>query len=168
MPQSRAHEQGDLQTALCQAFARGEIGDVIAVRKWQVTYSSTRCVIDSVSSRQPAKNVPLYCLKRYPAVSELDKLNVPRETIFHRPRPRYGPSDQEGAARTGRADGGDHYDEGGIKGESRRRQSRLFPEALEEKKKASCRVFSANRQLAQKTKVGGAESRHLRLLRPCT
>ena len=46
-----------------------KIGDVIAVRKMQVT------------SRQPAKNVPLYCLNVTPQ-EELDKLNVPRETIF--------------------------------------------------------------------------------------
>ena len=34
-----------------------------------------------VSSRQPAKNVPLYCLDITPQ-EELAKLNVPRETIF--------------------------------------------------------------------------------------
>ena len=54
-------------------------GDVIAVRKMQVTYSYK--VLDLVSSRQPAKNVPLYCLNVTPQ-EELDKLNVPRETIF--------------------------------------------------------------------------------------
>ena len=53
--------------------------DVIAVRKMQVTYSYK--VLDLVSSRQPAKNVPLYCLNVTPQ-EELDKLNVPRETIF--------------------------------------------------------------------------------------
>lgn len=56
-----------------------KIGDVIAVRKMQVTYSYK--VLDLVSSRQPAKNVPLYCLNVTPQ-EELDKLNVPRETIF--------------------------------------------------------------------------------------
>ena len=81
-----------------------KIGDVIAVRKMQVTYSYK--VLDLVSSRQPAKNVPLYCL------------NVPR--------PRYGPSDQEGAARTGRADGGDLLRRGGIKGESRQERNPVF------------------------------------------
>ena len=49
------------------------------VRKMQVTYSYK--VLDLVSSRQPAKNVPLYCLNVTPQ-EELDKLNVPRETIF--------------------------------------------------------------------------------------
>ena len=56
-----------------------KIGDVIAVRKQQVTYSYK--VLDLVSSRQPAKNVPAYCLDITPQ-EELDKLNVPRETIF--------------------------------------------------------------------------------------
>lgn len=56
-----------------------KLGDVIAVRKQQVTYSYK--VLDLVSSRQPAKNVLLYCLDITPQ-EELAKLNVPRETIF--------------------------------------------------------------------------------------
>ena len=32
-------------------------------------------------TRQPAKNVPLYCLNITPQ-EELDKLSIPRETIF--------------------------------------------------------------------------------------
>lgn len=56
-----------------------KIGDRITVRKQQVTYSYE--VVDLVSSRQPAKNVPLYCRDTTPQ-EELDKLNVPRETIF--------------------------------------------------------------------------------------
>lgn len=56
-----------------------KLGDVIAVRKQQVTYSYK--VLDLVSSRQPAKNVPLYCLDITPQ-EELAKLNMPRETIF--------------------------------------------------------------------------------------
>lgn len=56
-----------------------KLGDVIAVRKQQVTYSYK--VLDLVSSRQPVKNVPLYCLDITPQ-EELAKLNVPRETIF--------------------------------------------------------------------------------------
>lgn len=56
-----------------------KLGDVIAVRKQQVSYSYK--VLDLVSSRQPAKNVPLYCLDITPQ-EELAKLNVPRETIF--------------------------------------------------------------------------------------
>ena len=56
-----------------------KIGDRIEVRRQQVTY--TYKVVDLVSSRQPAKNVPDYCLNITPQ-EELDKLNVPRETIF--------------------------------------------------------------------------------------
>ena len=69
-----------------------KIGDVIAVRKMQVTYSYK--VLDLVSSRQPAKNVPAYCLNITPQ-EELDKLNGPRD----------GTSDQEGATRTRHPDG---------------------------------------------------------------
>ena len=56
-----------------------KVGDMISVRKERVTYSYK--VLDLVSSRQPAKNVPMYCLNCTPQ-EELDKLNVPRETIF--------------------------------------------------------------------------------------
>lgn len=56
-----------------------KIGDRISVRRQAVTYSYK--VLDLVSSRQPAKNVPAYCLDITPQ-EELDKLNVPRETIF--------------------------------------------------------------------------------------
>jgi len=56
-----------------------KIGDRIEVRKTRVTYSYR--VLDLVSSRQPAKNVPAYCLDVTPQ-EELDKLAVPRETIF--------------------------------------------------------------------------------------
>ena len=52
---------------------------MIAVRRERVNYSYK--VLDLVSSRQPAKNVPLYCLNCTPQ-EELDKLNVPHETIF--------------------------------------------------------------------------------------
>lgn len=54
-------------------------GDVISVKKLPVTY--TYRVVELVSSRQPAKNVPLYCENITPQ-TELDKLIVPRETIF--------------------------------------------------------------------------------------
>ena len=52
---------------------------MLAVRRERVNYSYK--VLDLVSSRQPAKNVPLYCLNCTPQ-EELDKLNPPRETIF--------------------------------------------------------------------------------------
>ncbi len=54
-------------------------GDEISVRKQQVVYSYE--VLEPVSSRQPAKNVPAYCRNTTPQ-EELDKLNVPRETVF--------------------------------------------------------------------------------------
>ena len=56
-----------------------KIGDRITVRRERVTYSYK--VLELVSSRQPAKNVPTYCLNCTPQ-EELDKLNVPHETIF--------------------------------------------------------------------------------------
>ena len=56
-----------------------KVGDSISVRRERVTYSYK--VLELVSSRQPAKNVPLYCLNTTPQ-EELDKLNVPHETIF--------------------------------------------------------------------------------------
>ncbi len=56
-----------------------KIGDIIAVRRQAVTYQYK--VLDLVSSRQGAKNVPQYCLDITPQ-EELDKLNTPRETIF--------------------------------------------------------------------------------------
>ena len=56
-----------------------KVGDMISVRRERITYSYK--VLDLVSSRQPAKNVPMYCLNCTPQ-EELDKLNVPHETIF--------------------------------------------------------------------------------------
>ena len=56
-----------------------KVGDMISVRREHVHYSYK--VLDLVSSRQPAKNVPMYCLNCTPQ-EELDKLNVPHETIF--------------------------------------------------------------------------------------
>lgn len=56
-----------------------KIGDMVSVRRERVTYSYK--VLDLVSSRQPAKNVPQYCLNCTPQ-EELDKLIVPHETIF--------------------------------------------------------------------------------------
>lgn len=54
-------------------------GDVIAVKKQPVTYQYK--VLELVSSRQGAKNVPQYCLNITPQ-KELDKLTIPRETVF--------------------------------------------------------------------------------------
>ena len=65
--------------AYAKPSREGKVGDRIEVKRQQVTYSYK--VLDLVSSRQPAKNVPDYCLNTTPQ-EELDKLNVPRETIF--------------------------------------------------------------------------------------
>ena len=54
-------------------------GDVISVKKMPVTYQYK--VLELVSSRQGAKNVPQYCLNITPQ-EELDKLTIPRETVF--------------------------------------------------------------------------------------
>ena len=80
-----------------------KIGDRISVRRQAVTYSYK--VLDLVSSRQPAKNVPAYCLDITPQ-EELDKLNVPRETIFVFRDRGAGRPHEEGAPRAGRPDGG--------------------------------------------------------------
>ncbi len=55
------------------------VGDVVAVRRTLMT--NTYKVVDLVSSRQPAKNVPLYCTDLTPE-GEVQKLHIPRETIF--------------------------------------------------------------------------------------
>ena len=54
-------------------------GDVVSVRRLPVTYSFK--VLGMVSNRQPAKDVALYAENVTPQ-EELDKLHVPRETVF--------------------------------------------------------------------------------------
>ncbi|MCD8072303.1 MAG: RNA-binding S4 domain-containing protein [Alistipes sp.] len=54
-------------------------GDEVSFRKGPVTY--TYRVLEPVSNRQPAKNVATYAENITPQ-EEIDKLNVPRETIF--------------------------------------------------------------------------------------
>ena len=56
-----------------------KIGDIIAVKRMPAVFEYK--VVELVSSRQPAKNVPMYCLNITPQ-SELDKLTAPRETVF--------------------------------------------------------------------------------------
>ena len=80
------------------------IGDRIAVKRMPVTYLFE--VVGYVSSRQPAKNVPDYCRNITPQ-SELDKLNIPRETIFVFRDRGTGRPTKKGAARTGQPHGGD-------------------------------------------------------------
>lgn len=54
-------------------------GDEVGFRKGVVTY--TYRVIEPIGNRQPAKDVPRYAENVTPP-EELNKLNVPRETIF--------------------------------------------------------------------------------------
>ncbi|MBP3483442.1 MAG: RNA-binding S4 domain-containing protein [Alistipes sp.] len=63
----------------CKPSREVKIGDEITVRRMPVVYSYK--VLDYVSSRQPAKNVPQFCLNTTPQ-EELDKLVAPRETVF--------------------------------------------------------------------------------------
>ncbi len=65
--------------AYCKPSREVKIGDKITIKATLLTY--TYEVVDLVSNRQPAKNVALY-LRNITPQSELDKLNVPRETIF--------------------------------------------------------------------------------------
>ena len=82
------------------------IGDRIAVKRMPVTYLFE--VVGYVSSRQPAKNVPDYCRNITPQ-SELDKLNIPRETVFVFRDRGTGRPTKKGAARTGQPYGGDIF-----------------------------------------------------------
>ena len=65
--------------SVCKPSREVRIGDIIEVKRMPVTYSYR--VVDYVSSRQPAKNVPQFCVNITPQ-EELDKLSAPRETIF--------------------------------------------------------------------------------------
>ena len=60
---------------------RSDAADAIRQNRVTVNNAYAKPSRDLVSSRQPAKNVPLYCLNCTPQ-EELDKLNVPHETIF--------------------------------------------------------------------------------------
>ena len=65
--------------AYCKPSREVKIGDRITIKRMPVLYQYK--VVELVSSRQPAKNVPLYCLNITPE-EELQKLSAPRETIF--------------------------------------------------------------------------------------
>ena len=54
-------------------------GSMLPTKRMPVVYQYK--VLNLVTSRQPAKNVPAYCLNITPQ-EELDKLDAPRETIF--------------------------------------------------------------------------------------
>lgn len=68
-----------INDSYCKPSREVKPGDIISVKKTPVTYCFR--VIDLVSDRQPAKNVPLFTENITPE-SELLKLNTPKETIF--------------------------------------------------------------------------------------
>lgn len=63
----------------CKPSREVRIGDEITVKRMPVVYRYK--VVGYVSSRQPARNVPMYCLNITPQ-EELDKLSAPHETVF--------------------------------------------------------------------------------------
>lgn len=63
----------------CKPSREVKIGDEISVKRMPVVYRYK--VVGLVSSRQPAKNVPDYCVNITPE-DELVKLSAPRETVF--------------------------------------------------------------------------------------
>ena len=65
--------------AYAKPSREAKVGDRIEVKKTMITYSYL--ITELVANRQPAKNVAQYCQNITPQ-SELDKLNIPRETIF--------------------------------------------------------------------------------------
>ena len=65
--------------AYAKPSREAKIGDRVEVKRVMITY--TYLITELVANRQPAKNVPQYCQNITPQ-SELDKLNIPRETIF--------------------------------------------------------------------------------------
>lgn len=56
-----------------------KVGDTVTVKRMPVVYSFR--VLNLVSSRQPAKNVPDYAENITPQ-EELDKLHIPKLTLF--------------------------------------------------------------------------------------
>lgn len=65
--------------AYAKPSREAKIGDRVEVKRAMITY--TYLITELVANRQPTKNVPQYCQNITPQ-SELDKLNIPRETIF--------------------------------------------------------------------------------------
>ena len=63
----------------CKPSREVKIGDEISVKRMPVVYRYK--VVGLVSNRQPAKNVPDYCVNITPE-DELAKLSAPRETVF--------------------------------------------------------------------------------------
>ncbi len=65
--------------AYCKPSREVKIGDKVLIKATLLSY--TYEVLELVSNRQPAKNVVIY-LRNITPESELEKLNIPRETIF--------------------------------------------------------------------------------------
>ena len=65
--------------AYAKPSREAKIGDRVEVKRAMITY--TYLITELVANRQPAKNVPQYCQNITPQ-SELDKLNIPPETLF--------------------------------------------------------------------------------------
>ena len=65
--------------AYAKPSREAKIGDRVEVKRAMITY--TYLITELVANRQPAKNIPQYC-KNITPQSELEKLNIPRETIF--------------------------------------------------------------------------------------
>ena len=65
--------------AYAKPSREAKIGDRVEVKRAMITY--TYLITELVANRQPAKNVSQYCQNITPQ-SELEKLNIPRETIF--------------------------------------------------------------------------------------
>ncbi len=63
----------------CKPSREVKIGDKLTIKATLLSY--TYEVLELVSNRQPAKNVAIY-IRNITPQSELDKLNIPRETIF--------------------------------------------------------------------------------------
>ena len=65
--------------AYAKPSREAKIGARVEVKRAMITY--TYLITELVANRQPAKNVSQYCQNITPQ-SELDKLKIPRETIF--------------------------------------------------------------------------------------
>lgn len=69
-----------INDAFCKPSREIKAGDRVSVRKVAIATFTWR-VVGLVSNRQPAKEVPRYAENITPQ-SELDKLNVPNQTVF--------------------------------------------------------------------------------------
>ena len=65
--------------AYAKPSREAKIGDRVEVKRAMITY--TYLITELVANKKKKKNVPQYCQNITPQ-SELEKLNIPRETIF--------------------------------------------------------------------------------------